>query len=334
MQKVEISHRTIVFTVLFLIGLWFLWSIKGVILEILIAVILMTAFNPLVNKLEKTRIFKIGFSRIWAIIIVYTVLLLSISLFIILITQPLVNQTANLVKQLPYIFKEIQNLGIDQSVIERQLSQLNTLPADIFKLITGIFSNLISVFTTLIMSLYLLLEREKLHKYLAGLLGNFTIEKKTAAFIDELEFNLGGWVRAEAILMLIVGLLTYIGLFLLGVPYALPLAIMAGILELLPNVGPTIASVPAIIISLTISPLTTIGVLALYIMIQLFENNFIVPQIMSKTLGVNPLVTIISLLIGFSLGGIKGAILAVPTVLLIKIILRHFIDGRWLENKT
>jgi len=121
--------------------------------------------------------------------------------------------------------------------------------------------------------------------------------------------------------MIIIGLLTFIGLTLLGIDYALPLAIFAGFLEIIPSFGPFISAIPAVLVGLLISPLMALAVIALYFLIQQVENNFIVPQLMAKECGLNPLVTIIALIVGFKLGGVIGAILAVPVVLLIEIIL-------------
>ena len=139
--------------------------------------------------------------------------------------------------------------------------------------------------------------------------------------MDEIEKRLGGWIRAEIVLMIIIGLLTFIGLTLLGIDYALPLAILAGFLEIIPNIGPFISAIPAVLVGLFISPLMALAVAALYFLVQQIENNFIVPQLMAKECGINPLITIIALIAGFKLGGVIGAVLAVPIILLIEIIL-------------
>lgn len=332
-KTVEISHRTILFILFLAAGLWFVWAILDIILSFLIAIILMAAFNPWVNYLESKKIFSYRINRSLAIVFIYLIFITIISIFITLVTQPLISQTSNLVKQFPLLFERISNnWGIDQKIIEQQISQINTLPQNLFKLVTSIFSNLLAVFTTLVMAFYLLLEREKLHIHLSKLIGNHQLENKVEKFLDDLEIRLGGWLRAEALLMLIVGVFTYLGLTLLRVPFALPLAIIAGFMELIPNIGPTLSAVPAVIVGITISPLTAIGTIALYIIVQLLENNFIVPQVMSKAVGVNPLVTILVLLIGFQIGGVKGAIMAVPLVLIFQSVFTHFFASRWYKQ--
>ena len=299
------------------------------ILQFLIAVILMTAFNPWVNRIERIKVGGFSLGRSASIIVLYALLFLVAGVFVAVITQPLIVQSSNLAKQFPVLWKRIDSLGFGENIVEQQISQLSTLPTDIFRLLTGVFSNILGVFTTLVMTFYLLLERKNLHKYLTSLFENEKLEKRAEEFINHLEDNLGGWVRAELLLMLIVGCMTYVGLLFLKIPFALPLAIIAGLLELIPGIGPTISAIPAVIIALLISPVVSIGVAALYVLVQLLENNFIVPQVMSKTVGVNPLVTIVALLLGLELGGVKGAILAVPIVLLCRAVIKYFFVGRF-----
>ena len=169
------------------------------------------------------------------------------------------------------------------------------------------------------MTFYLLLERKHLNNYLSTIWeGDKSVHiSKT---VNEIERRLGSWVRGELILMLAVGALTYIGLSILGVEIALPLAILAGILEIVPNIGPTISAVPAVLVALTIHPLTALATVALYFLVQLVENNLLVPKIMQKAVGVNPLVSIVGLMIGFRLAGPAGAVLAIPIIIVTHII--------------
>jgi predicted PurR-regulated permease PerM len=126
-------------------------------------------------------------------------------------------------------------------------------------------------------------------------------------------------VRGELTLMTIIGVLTYIGLSLLGIPYALPLAILAGFLEIIPGIGPILSAIPGILLGLTISPVMAIAAAALYFLIQQIENTVIVPKVMQKATGINPLVTMISLAVGFKMAGVLGAILAVPIVIVLHV---------------
>lgn len=313
-KKIEISHRTIVFTVFFLIFLWFLWQIKQIIIGLFIGLVLMAAINPTIDKMEKMKI-----PRILGIILIYFLILILVGLIIAGVIPPLVDQTSTLITDAPKFIENLNISTIDQRFIESQIQQLGSIPANLVKVSVGIFSNLVSVLAVLIITFYLLLERKNLNRYLHILFGGDG-ERKAEKFIDEMEKKIGGWVRAQLISMVIISAMSYFGLRLLGIGFALPLALLVGLFEVVPNIGPIVASVPAILAGLAVSPLMALAVAALYFLIQQIESSFIYPQIMVKEAGVNPLITIISLVIGFKLGGIMGAVLSIPVVLLIQVI--------------
>lgn len=312
-KKIEISHRTIVFTVLFLILLWFLYQIRQILIALFVSIVLMSALNPLVDRLQRFR-----FPRVLAILVIYIFIFSVLGIILAGVIPPLVDQTSTLISRLPEYAQALGLPEIDQNVITAQISQLGSLPANILKITVSVFSNLVAVFTLMVITFYLLLERKNLDRYLLALFGPGG-EEKAEQFINEVERRLGCWVRAQATLMAIIGIMSYLGLRLLGIDFALPLALLAGVLEIIPNIGPTISAIPAFLAGLAISPMMGVAVLALYFLIQQVENTVIVPQVMKKETGVNPLVTIISLIIGFKLAGIVGAILAIPVVLLIQI---------------
>lgn len=319
MEKIEISHRTIIFTVLFLIGIWLLYQIRGVLLLLFIAFILMNALNPLVSSLEKIKI-----PRILSSVLVFIIGLIVISLIVAGIVPPLVEQLNVLTNFIAEQFPDFAFFQISEQALISQIETLSRNALNLLRFVTGAASNLLGFFSIIVLTIYLLLERKKMPEYLQLLFNNHDSEQKAKELIGAFEKRLGGWVRGEALLMLIVGLLTYVGLTLLGIPFALPLALLAGLLELVPNLGPIISSIPAIIAGLTISPMLALGVLILYVAVQQLENNLIVPIVMRQSAGVNPLITLLSLMVGLTLGGIGGAILAVPFYITIEVALKHF----------
>ncbi|MFC1653540.1 AI-2E family transporter [Patescibacteria group bacterium] len=321
--KIEISHRTIIFTVVFLLMLYLIYLIKDVLLLLFIAFLLTTAINPLVTKLEKHKI-----SRSLSIPVVYLLMLTGIISAIAGIVPPLVSQTAKLISQIPIppeISENIKNLNINLQDLNVIASQLNSIPK-VFELIGSAFTVVAVILTVMVMSFYLLKERRYLHKNLVWIFGENKTEKEAEDFVNRIEEQIGGWVRGEFLLMLIVGILTFLGLKLLNVSFAVPLAIIAGLFEVLPNIGPTLSAIPAIIIAfLTASPTMALAVTALYVLVQQLENNFIVPYIMRKAAGMNPIVTIVTVLVGFRLGGVGGAALSIPAFLVLKVSLQEYI---------
>jgi predicted PurR-regulated permease PerM len=314
-QKVEITYRTIIFTVLFLISLLVLWQLRTLILTVFLCFLFMEGLHPAINWLEKTKI-----PRVLAILLVYLFIIAALSFSVVGVIPDLVDQSTVLIKNLPTALKNIDILGLNFVDFSSQLKILENLPGNITSLVVAIFSNLLSIFVFFVITFYLLLERKNFDKYLKSIFGQRSIN--AIAVFNQLEKRLGMWVSAQLTLMLIIGILSYLGYVIIGVNFALPLAIIAGILELVPNIGPTIASILAGIFGLTISPIT--GVLAVIwgIIVQQLENNFIVPKIMKEAIGINPLITILLIASGAKLGGVVGAIIALPLYITVETIYR------------
>lgn len=315
-QKVEISYKTIVFTVLFLLSLVAVWQLRSLILMCFLCFIFMEGLNPVVTWLQKIKI-----PRVVAILIVYAFIVAAISFSLAGLIPALVEQSTNLIKALPSISKNINIWGLNPIDISSQLKILENLPGNIATTAVSVFSNLISVFVFFVITFYLLLERKNLEKYLIQAFGEKN-QPKALEIITQLEKRLGSWVSAELFLMLIIGALSYIGYLIIGLNYALPLAIIAGLLELVPNIGPTVAAVLAGLFGLTTSPLTAVLAVLCGIIVQQLENNFIVPKIMKETVGINPLITILLIASGAKLGGIIGAIIAVPVYIMVEIVIK------------
>ncbi len=314
-QKVEVSRKTVVFTVLFVLGLWFLFYIQDLIIELFIAILVMTILNPVVNFLSKFRV-----PRPLSVLVTYVFLIIILAVLIINLAPPLIEQSTNFVNGLPVY---IESLGLAPEVgdraVEDFLSQVGVLPAHFAQFALSIFSNIIEVITVLIFAFYLLVSRPNLDDQVAFVLGE-NKKAKIRDIVNKLEARLGGWARGQLLLMFMVGFSTYIGLRLLGVPYALPLSILAGLLEIVPYVGPIIAAIPAVIIGFGTSPVIGVATTALAFLIQQIENYIFVPNIMQRSVGLSSLIVLLSLAIGFRLFGVVGAIISIPAVLTIQVL--------------
>ena len=182
------------------------------------------------------------------------------------------------------------------------------------------FSNVIFVTSTLFFGFYFLLEKNLIQR----LLGNFFDDiklNKISLISERAQKRMAGWFWGEIILMIIVGLLTYVGLSLMGMKYALALAVLSGLLEVIPNLGPITATIPAFFIGLSQSYVSGLSMIALYLAIQELENHLIVPIVMKKAVGIHPIITLIALIIGGKLAGFMGVILAIPTTIFLETIL-------------
>ncbi|MDD4027217.1 MAG: AI-2E family transporter [Candidatus Shapirobacteria bacterium] len=315
-RKIEISHKTVIFTVTFLLALAFFWQIRSIILIIFVGFVLMQAINPLVLRLEKIKI-----PRILAILIVYLLLLVIISFAIAGIIPILVEQTSGLVNTLPNLIKNVKIFSENNIDISSQFKILETIPTNIAKIAFSVVSNVFSGLIILVITFYFLLEKNNFSKYGDSFFGDKG-KIKFLRVMNNIEESLGHWVNAQLLLMLIIGLLSYVGYLVLGLKYAVPLAILAGLLEAVPNIGPIITTVIASLVALTISPLTALFTVIFGVLVQQLENNFIVPKIMSKSVGLNPLITIILIAAGGKLAGIVGALLAIPIFLTAQAIIK------------
>lgn len=301
------------------LSLYFISRIAPILVLLFLAFIVMVGLNPAVNKIQT----KLKLPRLFSIVLVYIFFVSAVVGAGSLIIPPLVSQAIQLLKliDLPIIQEHLSELRLSVTEVGDLINKFGGPANFVVSAITSTFSSLFTFFTLLVMSFYLILDRPVLHRKVVW----FTKKEKYVTlakdFLDSVERQLGGWVRGEAILMTVIGAMTYIGLSLLGVPYALPLAIFAGFLEILPSLGPTIAAIPAIAIAvLEKDPWMGVAVLILYIVVQQLENNFIVPKVMKDNADVNPLIAMISILIGFKLSGVTGGLLAVPTYILLRTI--------------
>lgn len=314
-NRVEISVKTIFIVLALIAGLWFLYVIQEIILLLFVAFIIMSALRPLVGRLER-----MGLHRGFTILVLYALLIAGGVLYGSLVFPPLVTETAKLVTFLPDIITKLApHINISNDTFFTQLAPFGQ---NVFKVTIGIFSNIISVLTVLVFSFYFLLERDKLTNAFEWLFGKEN-NKKINRIITKAEERMGGWVRGQFLLMVIVAQFSYIGLALMGISYALPLALIAGVLELFPIIGPNLSAIPAILVGLSISWQTGLMIAILYLIIQQLENNLIVPTVMKRTVGLSPLVSLVALMVGARLAGILGAVLALPMVLLLQTIIEE-----------
>lgn len=321
-QRIEISYKTIIFTIALFLGLGLLWELRHILILFYICLILMAALNPAISRLEHYKI-----PRGLGIISIYLLVILVISIVLSGLVPILIDQTSSLISALPRSINEAQLFGVDLTQVFSQFQLLDQIPANLARFTVAIVSNIFSLFVVFVITFYLLIERKRVALYTTQAFGQnwkIIILKN----LEKIEHRLGSWVNAEFILMTLIGGLSYIGYLIIGLPYALPMAILAGLLEVVPNIGPTVSTVIAGIVGLTISPLTGLFALLIGIIVQQLENNLIVPRVMRSAVGLNPLITILSITSGAQLGGVVGAILAVPTFIVIETIVTHLLEER------
>lgn len=315
---VKISPSIVVFTAFFAFFLYFIFQIRTILIWLFFGFIIMVALHPLELKFEKW-----GLPRGLAIALTYIVMLLGVGTIITLMAPPLFNQLSELIRNmqlpLPWLQDRVNEFSFNLSEVGGFLEQLRGSVGTIYSAINSAFSGVFSVLTTLVISLYLMIDRKRLHLRAAWFTKRQEDLKLMEDFLDSLEYQLGGWVRGQLTSMTIIGFITYLGLTLIGVSYAAPLGLLAASLEILPNIGPTIAAIPSILIAwVVMGPAMALVTLLFYIFLQQIESNFVTPKVMQVNIDVSPLAAILCVLIGLELGGVIGALLAIPLYIVLR----------------
>lgn len=313
-RRIDISYKTIIFTVSFLISLWVIFLIRDIILLFFVSFIFMSALSPSVEKLVKLKI-----PRVLATLIVFVLIVVAFAGLVAVGLTPLIHETSNLTQRLAEnISMLFQTNFIDQSVIQKELSGLSS---NVIDFTLNVFENLIRFVSVIVVTFYLVLDRKAIEKRTIGILTGR--QESTQRLIRTIEEKLGAWMRGQIILSAIIGVAVYIGLVILGVEFALPLAILAAFMEVVPVIGPIISAIPAVLIALTVSPLLAGLVAGLYLGIQQIEGHIVVPQVMKRAVGLNPLLVILAISVGGRLLGLGGALLAVPIAVVIQVVLQE-----------
>ncbi len=318
---IAISVRSIALFTLIPLTIYFLWLIRDLIFSLLIGFILMSALRPAVLFFTSRRV-----PRTLSVIFIYLLFILFFITLISLIVPPIIIETSNLLRSLPFIIDDLApqlSRYVDFSDLTRYVPNVTN---NLLGFIGSVFSNTLFVVTTLFFGLYFLLEENLLERLLKRYFHESTVKRVTSV-LEIAEKRMSSWFWGELTLMTVVGVLTFIGLNIIGMRYALPLAVLAGLLEVVPNIGPVISSIPAIILGFSISPFAGFAALALYIIVQQLENNLIVPIIMRQAVGLNPILTLIALILGGRIGGVLGVLLAIPLLLFIETIVAEVMHG-------
>ena len=311
----------------------------GAVLLILLAITLAEAIRPLVARLERIRV-----PRPVGALLIYLVVAALLAGIGWLLFAPLAAQINELANNLPQYLEQAQQWANDAQqalAANDPLSALfNALAAQLagalqtalptilqfpLTLVSGVFGGLLSIVIVITMSVFWLMSADKLRNFALGLAPE---ERRAggALLFTDLGRTLGGWVRGTLVAMLLIGLLTSLGLALLGVPYALLLGILAGLLELIPYLGPWISGAIAVVVTLlTVDPLKALEVIVLFIIIQEIEGNLVQPFVMSWAVHVDPLLVLIAITVGAEALGLVGAVIAVPVAGMAQVITQRVV---------
>ncbi|MFW5719485.1 MAG: AI-2E family transporter [Candidatus Dojkabacteria bacterium] len=339
--KIEFPNKQILKLLVVVLLVFLLIYLKTEVLILLLAFIFMAAFKPAAEFLEQ----HVKIPRAISLFTVYLVVLTILGASVYFVGKPLSSEINNFVENTPRIvnnfvasvpfFNDRFNEEEISTAINESINGLfdnfrSTFDA-IINFTFGAFNIAVNIITIFIISIYLYLEREKVINYITRL---FNLDKKHFMYTyEKVEVQLGAWVRGQLLLGLIIGFSTWILLSLFGFKFAVPLAFLAGLLELIPIIGPIITGILITIVGLSTSPILGIIGLLISVLLQQLENSLLVPNIMKKAVGLSPVVTLLSILIGAKLLGLLGAVIAIPCAATVSVLLDVYMQHRLNHNQ-
>lgn len=345
---VSVAKSALVILLIYLL-MQFAYEIQNILVIIFVSLLLYAAIDPAVNKLQARKV-----PRAISVLFIYAILLFLVGFFISNLIPIVAEQLLELAKKaghlitnitdgksletLPFADKLIPYLqssleAIDQQTfisniqgaLEKAGEQLQNIAGNTFVALKVVFNGVFNAILVLIITFFLVVDEGSVDKFLKSV-----FPSKYSAYIveksEKIKDKIGHWIRGMIMLMCSMATLYLIGFSLLGLDYAITLAMMGGIAELFPVIGPILAGIPAGLIAFNESPWLVLWVIGIVIMAQQLEGNVLIPLIMKKAVGLKPVIIIISVLIGYQILGILGIILAVPVATTASLFVTDYLD--------
>jgi len=315
---IAITPGTVVTVVLVLLGFWLAFYLHELVLVVLTAVVLASAIEP-----PTQRLIRWGLPRVLAVVLLYLFVFTLIALAFYFFVPVLTEETKQLVSQLPAYLETLQlsdtstlpmtegGVPITDQLLRFQ-DVLKTSSSGILNAASAVFGGLMSFILIVVLSFYFAVQERGLNEFLRMV----TPVKKQDYILDlwkRAQKKIGRWLQGQLLLSLLVGVMVYVGLLFMGIPYALLLGIAAAILELIPVFGSIIAAVPAVALAfIDAGTAKALLVIVLYVVVNQLQGNIIYPLVVQKVLGVSPLIVILAIIIGAQVAGFLGILIAVP----------------------
>jgi len=320
--RIHLDTGTTIKTLLILAGVALLWYLRDIVLILLAAVVIASAMEPGIRPMVRW-----GLPRILSVIFMYVVVIAAFGAIVIFFIPPILQDTAGFFAHLPSTLQSFDAAAghsrlVPLSSLAALLSSANLqtwslqlvggTPGDVLGLLSAIFGGLISFGFVVVFSFYFCVQDTGVDDFLR-IVTPLPYQGYVGGLWKRSQDKIGRWIQGQLLLGLIVGVLLFLGLTILQVPYALLLAVTAAAFELIPVFGQILAMIPAAALAFGAGGTTmTLLVIALYVLVQQFEAHLIYPLVVRKIVGIPPLLVILSLIVGGKLAGFVGVLLAVP----------------------
>lgn len=341
-KTIEITSGTIIRAILFGLLLVFIYLIREVIAIVFLSIVIASAVRPASRWFQKYHL-----PRIISVLVVYLIAFGILGLTFYLIVPPLFFEVSNFLNSghlsfsrlpsiiIPSIFSETEIpssvSGILEEISFASEKFLSQLTQGFFKTVSVVFGGAVSFFLIVIISFYLSVQEGGIERFLR-IVAPVSYEQYLVGLWERCQRKIGKWLSGQLLLGLLVGALVFIGLTVLRVNYALSLAVLSAVFELIPMFGPVLAAIPAVIFGFLQAPWLGVAVLILYVFIQQFENHLIYPLVVRKVIGIPPIIVILALITGGKLAGFFGIILSVPVAVILMEILNDIAEKKSLEK--
>lgn len=341
---IDLSPRLILFILLLLAVIYFGSQLLNVVLFLFFGFVIMSTVKPIARWLKDR-----GLSKALSIFIAYFLLIITILALLVLVFVPFINQLTGLIEALPNWIDESLHFLEDFSVAGYSL-QTDIVSEYITDFIKGFptAANVKSVatfvtdfvgmgaffVTSIIFSIYLLSEHDTFADLLLIKIVSDEKRERVRKLVMDVENKLGSWVLGQGAVSFTTSVFSFILLTILGVPFALPLAMFSGLMNLIPNLGSTLAGfVMALVALISVGPIKALIVLIAFIIYQPIENGIIVPKVMGNAVGLKPVVVLLGVMVFLTFFGLLGSFVAVPLMVVAQIFYEFYVDLQKLKAK-
>lgn len=325
------SHRSdIIFAVLVLILLAAAWHIRDVLMLIYVAALFAVVIGPVVSAIRKLHIGRWHPSRGLSVVMILLGVLFFFGALFFLILPPIVRDLQTFSQDLPtkihLLTERLQHIPYAQKIATPENLQQygDNLAGGALGIFKGVAGGVAGFFSWLVLLAYFIIDGERAFDWTLSL---FPVKHQVRlrSTLERAEGRVSRWLLGQLMLMLILGVSAGITFHLIGVRYAFALGVFAGLLNIIPIIGPIISVIAAASVAMIDSWQKLVGVLIFYVVYQQIENAFLTPRIMKTTVELPPLAVVIALAIGGSLVGLMGALVAVPTAALFSVLANEYL---------
>lgn len=339
--NINITSATIIKIIVIFISLYFIYLISDVLILFFVALVFSSGLDPWVDWLKKRKL-----PRSISVLLLYLIVFSILTLVLYSLIPPIIKEVNDMSNNFPRYLESISSRYSDlkdysakyglldnvKGFLDFVSGYLSTTASGIFFTVTNIFGGIFSFILILVLTFYMVVEESAMKK-LVWSIAPERHQPYLMHLINRVQIKIGYWLRGQLILALTLAIMAYIGLLILGVNYALILAVLVGLFSFIPYMGAILGSIPTLLIAFTQSSLLAVLVIILFYIIHFIEGNFLYPKIMEKAVGLNPIISILAMLAGFKLAGFIGAILSIPVTAAVAVFIKDVFDSKEGDRK-